>query len=74
MPASTQTAPCGGSPHQLGVGDVGQGWQDIKHEVGADTKWAGERGIWEGLSCNSLCTWCPGRGFIPLCATLPLSK
>lgn len=58
----------------LGVGDVGRGWQDIRHEVGADAKWAGERGIWEGLFCNSLCTWYPGRGFIPLCAPLPLSK
>lgn len=74
MPASMQTAPCRGSPHRLGEGDVGRGWQDIKYEVGAETKGAGERGTWEGPSCTALRTWCPGRGLIRLCAPLPLSK
>lgn len=74
VPASTQTAPCRGSPHRLGKGGVGRGWQDIKHEVGAETKGADERGIWEGPTCTTLRTWCPGRGLLPLCAPLPLSK
>lgn len=37
--------PAGAAHTGLGVGDVGRGWQDIKLKVGADTKWAGERGI-----------------------------